>query len=464
MANKQTNNFLVNKSDVASIANTGKITIDANNKDLSNKVLLNVRNQEQAQMTSPSENINVLAVRDLKSQKLYDSAVKVQKLLELEELGKETKNYEIAEIPIESYLEKKFSKYRKDFETVIQSRGNENLGLVALYIKMASEQNDQVSLGIMTEFIRKDPNYKFAFRADGTLDLEKLYELALMPEQDVKEGYDNAEEIEKTTGEVDVSKMTSAQISDMADKQIEEVIQQGQDAVDSAEFDDAEFESQEENNSNDVVNDSAQRKATQIFAKVALAGSMAIRSIRNMRIREQAQSKLQVSLEKGEKLATENLQRKGQTKKQKSKAKNSKSQAVMAKAVGENSIESLFERMSNSKSEEERPELQKQREDTLRVEREKIAKQKEIERIKAKYDSGKKLNKREAEIFIQDRNERAQQAEAKMREQSSINQYNVDKSVIAATNNVALEMKRRAEEQRRKDVEEKQVADKDDGR
>lgn len=173
---------LVNKQDLANIAKTGKVPMDTTEKEkktAKDKLYISVKAKnktESQEVTSPSDNISVLMIKDSNRGKVSYSPPTIKKYVDMQKRGKMPEGFSIAEEPVGKYLEKQFSKYQVDFERAIQSRDNRNLGLVALYITKANENSDQVALGIMIELIKNDPNYAFAFNG-GTLDLDKLKDL-----------------------------------------------------------------------------------------------------------------------------------------------------------------------------------------------------------------------------------------------------------------------------------------------
>lgn len=427
--NKSKKISLVNKQDLASIAKTGDIPKDNTEKDKKENLYISMKPREQTESketTSPSNNINVLLVKDSNRRKVSYSPNIIKKYADMQKRGEMPEGVSIAEEPVGKYLEKQFSKYKVDFEKAIQSRDNKNLELVALYITRANESNDKVALGIMIELIKNDPNYAFAFDG-GRLDLNKLKGLSLMSEVDVKVGFDKAEELEDlTNGKFDSTKKTAEQIDKIADQDISQRIetetQETENSLD-VEIDNAETEKDVENTTSTVK----EKLSIGIATMVASLGA-----IKNISARQNAEKRINnAKLKTEQKIdskAKEGLSKLGNLRKT---AENSKDS---------NSIENLFKRSSLSETSKESE--NKQLEDRARLEREKIDKEQELQRIRNRKEAGKKITPEEEALL---REETIRIAEQKMRDNNTIQQYRAEESIVRQTVEVGRESAERQE-------------------
>ena len=437
MADNKYKNFLVNKLDLASIANTGKMSTDVTKKqENQEKLYISVKQQMEAdsqKATSPSENISVLMVQNDKTGKASYSPSTIKKYAELKKEGKLPEGISISREPVGKYLEKQFSKYEVDFHRAIQSRDNSNLGLVALYITRVNENNDQVALGMMIELIKNDPNFAFAFRG-GNLDLDKLKDLSLMSEADVKVGFDNAEEKEDmTNGKFDSTKMSAKKIDELADDQYIKDILEGEEQTT------ADFETEVDNaKTSDEVEDTSKntrrnmvRNMTARIARLNVIRNISRRQREKVKI-EEAQAKSEAAIESKAKLNVLKLN------------------SLKRKDKNNNSLENLFNRSSLVGKEndsttqlEDRTRENREREERAKEEREKIAVRdktlvKARERALRKAASGRKLNAHEQELIEQDKAERIRLGEQKMKALNTMEQYRAEDS-IDATNRVGRE-------------------------
>lgn len=410
MADNKYKNFLVNKLDLASIVKTGKISTDITKKEESKKqekIYISVRQDEESasqKSTSPSANISVLMLQNEKIGKSSYSPSLIKKYAELGKRGRLPEGVSISREPVGKYLEKQFSKYQIDFQKAIQSRDNRNLGLVALYITKANENNDQVALGIMIELIKNDPNFAFAFKG-GNLDLDKLKDLSLMSEADVKVGFDKAEELDDLTNrKFDSTKKTAEQIDELADQDISqrlEVEMQQTNTDFETEVDSAETEEEVENASSNTRKNLVKNMATMV------AG---LGIIKNISMRQKAEAKINEAQAKSE-----------QTIASKVKSSVLRVNTLRRRGKNNNSLEDLFKRsfLSEEGKRESAPQLEKER----------IAKQHAIERAKIKQAAGKKLTAREQELVEQDKAQRIKMGEQKMKELNTMEQYRAEDRV-----------------------------------
>ena len=112
-----------------------------------------------------------------------------------------------------------------------------------------------------------------------------------------------------------------------------------------------------------------------------------------------------------------------------------------------NSLENLFERSSlqandNNAKTNEVAEL----ENRARLEREKLTKERELERAKARDAAGKKLSPEQQRLLDEDRAERARVANEKMEQSRTIGQYELSNEEIAKVNAAGVEFAKRKKE------------------
>ncbi len=420
MADNKYKNFLVNKVDLASVAKTGKISTDITKSEESKKqekLYISVKQQDETtsqKSTSPSENMSVLMVQDEKTGKASYSPSVIKKYAELRKNGKLPEGVSISREPVGKYLEKQFSKYEIDFQKAIQSRDNSNLGLVALYITKANENNDQVALGMMIELIKNDPNFAFAFRGE-TLDLDKLKDLSLMNESDVKVGFDVAEEKDELThGKFDSTKKSAQEIDALAEQDISQELEASQQEI-STNFDLEIDNAKTEEEVADVSNNARKNIVKNMAAMVAGLGM-----IRNVATRQKGIEKINEAQAKSEQKIDSQA-----------KANALRVKSLRKKEKSNNSLENLFNRSNLAGKTDDTPQLanRDKSDDRAREEKEKIERQHALERAKARQAAGKKLNARDQELLEQDKAERIKLGEQKMKELNTMGQYRAEDSI-----------------------------------
>lgn len=437
MADNKSKTFLVDKMHLANIAVTSQIPKNQSNKP-EDKVYISKKEpdkNEDPSTTSPSENINILFVRDSNTGELHYSADTVKKYADLRKEGNMPEGFSIHQEPVGKYIEKQFSTYQVDFEKAIQSRDNKNLGLVALYMTRAHESNDQVALGKMIELIKNDPNYAFAFRR-GTLDLNKLKGLSLMSEADVKAGFDNVEELEaRTGGKFDSTKWSARGIDKIADEDIEEILMKNAEEIQVAEeLPEQEIQDAESEQDVDVASNTARENLTRAIAVMVASLS----SIKNLPTSQRIQKRMAEMFDKS-KLAIDNKVKAGIFRINNKREEN--------RLQENNSLENLLERSSLNKTQPTTEEnTTAQLDDRHELDRERIAEKRKLEEAKARKAAGRKLTPEQEELLAQDTEERIRIAENKMKENNSIDQYKVSSTVIANINRAGKETYARQQE------------------
>ena len=394
MAEKRNSISLVDKVHLARISENGEMP-KSDSKRPENKVYISKKDSDEKQgqnSTSPGENINVLFVNDANTGQTFYSANEVKRYDDLRRAGKMPEGFSIRQEPVGKYIEKEFSTYKIGFEEAIKSNGNENIGLIALYVTRANENNDHVALGKMTELMRERANFAFAFNG-GTLDLQKLKEISQLRESDVTAGI-NALESKINR---DISNRTgAARIVDAANGILPEIPSdriQDEKTVDGALQNAVELDVAEEQLKSNVSRDNESaitksRRLGKVVAAVA-AGIGAFTGI--ARVNEEQDN---------------------------------------------NSLENLFDR--SSLQEDTKPQVY-EIEDRARLEREKLTKERELEKAKAREAAGKKLSPEQQRLLDEDRAERARLADEKMKQSRTIAQYELSDEQKAKVNAAGVE-------------------------
>lgn len=450
---KNRTTHLVDKMKLAYLAKTGKISKDddkASQKTAQDKVYVSMKKQiAEEKATSPSENINVFLVREEKSGRVSYNADIVKKYNDMRKNGTLPENFKITQEPIEKYLEKQFNKYRVDFQKAIQSRDNANVALVARYINDAVENNNQVALGMMEEFIKKDPNYAILFEG-GKLNLKKIQEIARMEDHKAQVGLDELErKDDETHGKFDSTKATAREIDMAAENEFEQNIEnEAQEAEISS---DSEMEKSSNEEEVQEVSDKTERTFARRIATLVAGLSL----IRNPLARQRAEDKTQDIQNRSKESifnkARRNLSRIGALR---SKSENNKDN---------NSLNNLLKRSSLLK--ENAPDDEMQLEDRTRESiektekdktlRERIAertrnareqsKERELEEARRRERTGKKLSSRQQEIIKEDNDKKIELADQKMKANRTFDDLVLDKEIVQKTVSAGKEFANRSE-------------------